>query len=289
MFYLIIIFIYRDRFAVYIVQLLNSKEKSVKHYPLIIKILLQKSTFYMKRKIKVCAVIPARSGSKKVKNKNILKINNHPILAYSIAIAKKSKLIDKVIFSSDSKNYINIAKNYLPDILHKRSKKNSSHTATDLDFLKEITQFLIKNFSYKPDLIVLLRGNCPTRSLSELELAIKNFKKKIQYYSSLRSVSKMSETSFKTFFLKNGKLCGAFNKKFNIEKLNLPKEKFSETYSGNGYIDIIKTSSIKNDYLHGNKVMPFINKDICVDIDYHHDIIYANYLMKTYNYFKLKK
>ena len=92
----------------------------------------------MKKKISICAIIPARSGSKKVKNKNIIKILNHPIFAYSIGIAKKIKQIDKVIFTSDSRNYLKIAKKYNPDILHKRSKKNSTDTATDLDFLKEI-------------------------------------------------------------------------------------------------------------------------------------------------------
>ena len=46
------------------------------------------------KKNSICAIIPARSGSKKVKNKNIIKILNHPIFAYSIGIAKKlSRLI----------------------------------------------------------------------------------------------------------------------------------------------------------------------------------------------------
>ena len=75
----------------------------------------------MKKKLTTCAVIPARSGSKIVKDKNIVKLNGHPIMSYSISIAKKSTQIDKVVFSSDSKKYLNIAKKYKPDIIHKLS------------------------------------------------------------------------------------------------------------------------------------------------------------------------
>ena len=241
----------------------------------------------MKKIKKICAVIPARSGSKKVKNKNLLKILGHPILAYSIKIAKASRLIDTVLFSSDSKKYLKIAKKYSPDILHLRSKKNSSDKATDLDFLKEISIFLKKNYNYIPDLFILLRGNCPTRNLSKLNYAINKFIRNIKNYSSLKSVTKMSETSFKTFYIKKNKLIGVINKKFNIESLNQPKERFPETFSGNGYIDIVKNVSIKKNFTHGNRVMPFINKDICVDIDYPNDIPYAEYVMKKYKYFKV--
>lgn len=243
----------------------------------------------MKRKLKICAIIPARSGSRKVKNKNLLPILGHPILAYSIKIAKKSKFIQKVIFSSDSKKYLKIANKYKPDILHLRSRKNASYKATDLDFLKEISKFLLINHNYDPDLFILLRGNCPTRNLSELNDAIKKFSNSYLKYSSLRSVTKMSETSYKTFFIRNKKLCGAFNKKYNIENLNLPKEYFNETYAGNGYIDIIKNDSVKKNFIHGHKVMAFVNKDICVDIDYPNDIVYANYVMKNFKYFKIIK
>ena len=55
---------------------------------------------FMKNKLTICAVIPARSGSKTVKDKNIIKLNGHPIMSYSISIAKKSTQIDKVVFSS---------------------------------------------------------------------------------------------------------------------------------------------------------------------------------------------
>ena len=87
----------------------------------------------MKFKNEVWAVIPARSGSKGLKDKNIKIFKNKPLLAHSIISAKKNRFIKKIIFSSDSKRYISIAKKYGCDIYHKRSKKNSSSTSKDID------------------------------------------------------------------------------------------------------------------------------------------------------------
>ena len=66
----------------------------------------------MKLNNQVWAFIPARSGSKSIKNKNIVILKKKPLLAHSLLTAKKCKNIDKIIFSSDSIKYFNIAKKY---------------------------------------------------------------------------------------------------------------------------------------------------------------------------------
>lgn len=238
----------------------------------------------IKKKLRVFAIIPARSGSKNVKNKNIIRISGAPMLAYSIVAAKKSKLIDKIIFSSDSKKYLNIAKRYEPDILHLRSKKNSTSKATDYDFLKEIYSYLKKINSSLPDIFVLLRPNTPTRIVKDINNSINFFIKNYSKFSALRSVSQMSETSYKTFYIKNNKLCSVMNNNYNIDKLNLPKEKFKKTYYGNGCIDIIKCSNLKKGITHGSKVYGYITKNIYVDVDYNNDIKLAKYFIKDKKY-----
>ena len=64
----------------------------------------------MKFKNEYWVVIPARSGSKSIINKNIQLINNKPLIAYSLLAAKKNRHLKKIIFSSDSMKYFNIAK-----------------------------------------------------------------------------------------------------------------------------------------------------------------------------------
>ena len=193
------------------------------------------------------AIIPARSGSKSIKNKNIFKIKGHPLIAYSIMIAKKSNTINKIIVSSDSKKYLKIAKKYGADILHLRSKKNSSDKATDLDVFLEFVNYAKLKLELKlPDCFALLRPTTPTRDSKIVDKAINLFNSKFKKNSGMRSVSKMSESSFKTLEINKGYLTTIFNRSTNIENANKPKEFFRETYAANGYIDIIKTEESEN-------------------------------------------
>ena len=63
-------------------------------------------------KKKIIAIIPARSGSRGLRNKNIKLLGGHPLLAWSIAVCKKTKLIDYVLVSTNSTKYAKIAKKY---------------------------------------------------------------------------------------------------------------------------------------------------------------------------------
>jgi CMP-N-acetylneuraminic acid synthetase len=99
----------------------------------------------------------------------------------------------------------------------------------------------------------------------------------------MRSVSKMSESSFKTFTIKNQKLC-SINNSYELDFFNNPKNSFANTYFPNGYIDIIKTKNILKNFIHGNKVLPYIIKDNVIDIDSKNDLEYANYIFKQNKY-----
>jgi CMP-N-acetylneuraminic acid synthetase len=233
------------------------------------------------------AIIPARSGSKSIKNKNIIKFNGHPLIAYAIAEAKKTKKIKKVLVSSDSRKYLKIAKKYGADILHLRSKKNSSDKSTDFDFFKEIDNYLKNNLDqiHQPNFFVHLRPNCPIRRSATLNKAIEFFEKK-KNFSAMRSVEEMSETGYKNFEIIDNKLKGICNGTFNIEKQNGPKENFNKTYKANGYIDIISRKNIRKNYLHGSQVLPFLVTENVVDIDGKKDLAYVQYLFKKLKYFK---
>ncbi len=135
-----------------------------------------------------------------------------------------------------------------------------------------------------PDIFVLLRPNTPTRIVKDINNSINFFIKNYSKFSALRSVSQMSETSYKTFYIKNNKLCSVMNNNYNIDKLNLPKEKFKKTYYGNGCIDIIKCSNLKKGITHGSKVYGYITKNIYVDVDYNNDIKLAKYFIKDKKY-----
>ena len=80
----------------------------------------------MKNKTKIICFVPARSGSTRVKNKNISLINGRPLIYWTISKAIKSRIFDQIIFSSDSKNYFDILIKYL-----KKDKLNSQSIIFD--------------------------------------------------------------------------------------------------------------------------------------------------------------
>ena len=231
-----------------------------------------------KERKKIWIIIPARSGSKSIKNKNLQKIGNKSLIEHAINFAREINHVEKIVFSSNSKKYLDIADNIGVDVLHHRSNSASKDNSTDLDFFKNF----IKHHSNKdlPEFFIHLRPTTPLRAKKILNNALNFFLKHQKRFTSMRSVSKMSESSFKTFIIKNSKLC-SLNNKFELDIFNNPKNSFPETYFPNGYIDIIKTKNIFKNFIHGNKVLPYIINDKVVDIDSIEDLKYANYIFKS--------
>ena len=215
----------------------------------------------MKFKNEFWVIVPARSGSKSIPNKNLKKINNKPLIAYAIQAAKKNKNFKKIIFSSDSEKYFNIAKKYSNCVFHKRNKKISSDNATELQVISDFVKNYYQSNRFLPKYIVSFRPTTPIRSNETINKAINFFKKHSKKYSSLRSINLMSESSFKTFRIVNKKLCALSKKDFDIDRYNLSRHNYPKTYEANGIIDIYKTKNILKGTLLGTKVLPFLVND----------------------------
>ena len=90
----------------------------------------------------IIAVIPARANSKGVPNKNILPLNNIPLIAYSIKAAQKSRYIDRIIVSTDSEEYANISREYGAETPFLRPDKYSQDHSNDIEFLKHMLDWI---------------------------------------------------------------------------------------------------------------------------------------------------
>ena len=238
----------------------------------------------MKIKNEFWVLIPARSGSKSIKNKNIKKLCGKPLIAYSILAAKKNKVLKKIIFSSDSERYLKIAKQYGNCILHKRSKKASSDTASELDVFKDFIKSHLKLNKFLPKFFVSFRPTSPIRYAKTINKGIELFKKNSNKYTSLRSVNEMSETAYKTVRIVGKKLSSLCGKDFKIDKYDMSRHKYPKTYEMNGIIDIYKTQNILRGTLLGNKVFPFVVDDINSNIDSLNDIDFIKYFIKKKNF-----
>ena len=139
----------------------------------------------------VLAIIPARSGSKGIKNKNIKKINNVTLIEKAYTVAKKSKIFDQIIISTDSIKYQNLLKKQKIDIFSLRSKKYSSDKSTDLQLLKYEIKKNEKFFKKKFSVIALLQPTSPMRRIRDLKKCF--FKLKKEKLDAIWTLSKIDK------------------------------------------------------------------------------------------------
>ncbi len=216
---------------------------------------------------KIIALIPARGGSKGVKDKNIREVGTFPLIAYSIAVALLSKWIGKVTISTNSLKIGRIAKGYGGEFSFLRPEKAASDTATDIEWVEHALEWLKKNENYVPDLIIHLRPTTPLRDVKSLNLAITKFLQ-CPEATSMRSVHVQEESPYK-MFIKDDDYLKPFMIHGTGEFYNLPRQAFPHVYAPNGYIDILRPSIIKKGSLHGNKILSFETpKVIEVDSEY---------------------
>ena len=123
--------------------------------------------------MKYLAIIPARGGSKRLPNKNILNLNGKPLTAWSIEAAKKSTKIDDVVITSDSEKILNIAKQYNVKAI-KRPDFLANDTATTFDAIKHAIETLDDKYEY----IVLLQPTSPLRNEKHIDEAIELLEQK---------------------------------------------------------------------------------------------------------------
>ncbi|NQV03705.1 MAG: acylneuraminate cytidylyltransferase family protein [Bacteroidia bacterium] len=214
----------------------------------------------------IIAVIPARGGSKGVSDKNIKLLAGKPLLAYSIAAAKKSKLIKRIIVSTDSKKYASLAKEYRAEVPFLRPAELAGDSSTDYDFIKHLLDWFEENESSVPDYLIHLRPTTPMRDPKMIDHAIDALINNIEA-TSLRSAHEMPETAYKQIELDNGWYKTICSGSFELDNANQSRHSYPKTYSPNGYVDVLKTSFIlENHMLHGNRVMGFIT-NLTTEVD----------------------
>ena len=220
----------------------------------------------------IIAIIPARAGSKSLVDKNIKYLSGHPLIAYSIAAAKLSKKIDRVIVSTDSQKYTEIAKQYGAEVPFIRPDKISIDTAIDRDFLIHAMNWFKENKSSVPEYWVHLRPTTPLRSIEIIDNAINEIMQD-NNATSLRSGHKAPESPLKWFVKSNYYFRGLVDG----EDYNLPKEAFEQVYIPDGFVDVVKSSFVMNNKeIHGDRMIGF-ESPVCTEVDSVEEFEYIQY------------
>ena len=110
------------------------------------------------------ALIPARSGSKRLPNKNLKLLNGHPLLSYTINSAIKSSLFSEVIVSTDSEEIAEVAQSYGASVPLLRPSEYAQDLSCDINWVNHALKFLVQNSLEKVEFIAILRPTSPLRS-----------------------------------------------------------------------------------------------------------------------------
>jgi len=220
--------------------------------------------------IKILCIIPARSGSKGIKDKNIKSFKGKPLLAWSICQAQQSQYSHqmKIIVSTDSQEYAEIARQYGAEIPFLRPDNISHDTSTDYEYIEHAVSFLRRE-GYNPDIILQLRPTSPLRKSETIDECLSIFIKNRQKYDSLRTVVSFDKSPFKMYTIENEELKPLF---LNVNEIQEPynqcRQVLPTCYLHNGYIDIFNTTLLDTHTISGKTIYPYVmDKEDEIDID----------------------
>lgn len=229
--------------------------------------------------MKNLAIIPARSGSKGLKNKNIKTLKGKPLLAYTIEAAKDCGLFDEVIVSTDSEKYADIAKHWGATVPFLRSKELSNDTASSWDVVKDVLKeykLLGKEF----DTVCLLQPTSPLRTSNDIIEGYNVMIKKSANF--VVSVCEMDHSPLWSNTLKEDHSMENFIKP---EIAKIPRQSIPTYYRLNGALYIIKVDYLmKSEDIYAEKsYATFMSKNNSIDIDDQIDFTIAEVLMLQRN------
>ena len=127
----------------------------------------------LREKTEILAIIPARGNSKSIPRKNIREFAGHPLIAFSIAAARQSDLVTRVIVSTDDPEIAEISRKYGAEVPFMRPAKIAEDATLDLPVFEHALKWLEENEKYSPDVVIQLRPTSPIRPVGMVDEAVR--------------------------------------------------------------------------------------------------------------------
>jgi CMP-N-acetylneuraminic acid synthetase len=213
-----------------------------------------------KKQPTIVGLIPARAGSKRVRDKNIRSLAGHPVMAYTIAAALQSQVFLDVIVSTDSEQYAKIARYYGAEVPFLRPSELAGDISPDIEWL-EYTLKKLEEDGRKYDCFSILRPTSPFRLPETIQRAWKAFLKE-EGVDSLRAVEKCQQHPGKMWVVRHRRMVP-------ILPLGPPEQPWHssqyqslpEVYVQNASLEIAWTRVVlKERTIAGNVLMPFLTE-----------------------------
>lgn len=225
---------------------------------------------------KTLALIPARAGSKGIKNKNLALLANKPLVYHTIKAAKEATCIDKIVLSSDGDEILTYARSQGIDIIKRPKELALDDTTSDKVILHALE--IYKTYEN----IILLQPTSPFRTSKHIDESFYHFMQKNA--NALISVYKEDNKILKAFTIdENKNLKGICNDFYPF----MPRQKLPNVYMGNGAIYILKIKEfLKNpSFLLKNTTFFKMDKQSSFDIDTLEDLKKANEFFKNFDFY----
>ena len=225
--------------------------------------------------MKNIAIIPARSGSKGVKDKNIKDLNGKPLMAYTIEAAINCGEFDEVMVSTDSEKYAEIARQYGANIPFLRSAETASDSASSWDMVEEVLNGY-RELGKEFDTFCLLQPTSPLRFADDISRAYQLFRDKAEF-----AVVSVCEAEHSPLWCGHLPDSGEFIDFIDQENMK-QRQAGGKYYRLNGAIYIVSVSKFNSDrYLYQAGSYAYImEQNRSIDIDTELDFELARIIMR---------
>jgi N-acylneuraminate cytidylyltransferase len=214
----------------------------------------------------VLAVIPARGGSKSIPRKNARPLGGHPLLAWSIAAARASRRVTRVLVSTDDPELRALALAYGAEAPFLRPPELARDDTRDFPVVRHALDWLERAEGLRPELIVQLRPTSPLRPRDLVDAAVARLESEPRA-ESLRAVVPAAQNPYK-MWRRDGDWLTPLASCETHEPYNAPRQELPAAFWQTGHIDVVRRATIERGSLTGTRVLPFaLDPRYAVDID----------------------
>lgn len=218
----------------------------------------------------ILALIPARGGSKGIPRKNIKLFAGYPLIAWSVAAAKRSELVTRAIVSTDDEEIAAVAREWGAETPFLRPAELAQDNTTDLPVFQHALKFLEEIEDYRPEIVVQLRPTSPIRPQGMVDAAVRVLLSHPEA-DSVRGVVPAAQNPFKMWRFNGAEkpLVPLLQVEGIAEPYNAPRQILPPVYWQTGHIDAIRATTIaRKNSLTGDVVYPLVvDPKYTVDID----------------------
>jgi len=215
----------------------------------------------------IVAIIPARGGSKSIPRKNIKKLGDHPLIAYSIAAGLESTLVDRVIVSTDDQEIAAISKYYGAEVPFMRPGDLAADHVVDLPVFQHAVYWISQEMGVRPEIIIQLRPTSPFRPKGCVDGAIRTLLNH-EDADSVRGVTPSGQNPYKMWWIEDNIMQPLIQSEF-YEPYNMPRQELPKTYWQTGHVEAIRYHTlIEKESMTGDVILPYvIDPEYAIDLD----------------------